>query len=111
VAPGLALAQGDVMAAIRVTAQHIEQGERNNPMACPIALAIIEQQWPTAEVDVFDGHAYACDCLGIVIKDHLVAAMPAEADEFISAFDAGDEVEPFEFELAWMDPDGVEVTP
>lgn len=100
------------MTTIRVTAGHIEQGEQNNPMACPIALAIIEQQWPQAEVDVFDGHAYASDPIGATIQaDYLTADMPEQADEFVNAFDTGREVQPFEFELTWMDPDGVEVTP
>jgi hypothetical protein len=100
-----------VSTTVRVTSEHIQQGERNNPMACPIALAIIEQQWPTAEVDVFDGHAYASDPDFTAIRaDYLTADMPDEADDFVNAFDKGEPVRPFEFSLSWIDPDGHEVT-
>lgn len=98
------------MSTIRVTAEHIEQGERNNPMACPIALAIIEQHWREAEVDVIDGHAYASgDSVGPA--DYLKADLSDEADDFVNAFDKGEAVQPFEFPLTWVDPDGSEVTP
>lgn len=99
-------------ATIRVTADHIQQGERSNPMACPIALALIGQ-WGGEDseiaIDVFDGHAFASG--PPVPIDGVTAALPDEADAFVLAFDEGRPVQPFEFAITWIDDQGCEVQP
>lgn len=99
---------------VRVTAEHVEAGEPNNPMGCPIALALVDLMG--GDIDVFDGKAYACDALaladGKVRKfENLTADLPDVADEFVNRFDRREPVEPIEFTLAWIDEHGVEVTP
>jgi hypothetical protein len=90
-------------AVIRVTADHIARGAPRNPSACPVALAI-KGQIPgiyAIEVEVSD----------VTIRPTLAfrwwtCVPPDSAADFINAFDAGEPVEPFEFEAEWTDQDG-----
>lgn len=97
---------------VRVTSEHIEAGEPNNPTGCAITLALGDLM--SGDIGVFDGKAYACDALtdGKVRKfKNLSADLPDVADEFVDRFDRREPVEPIEFALTWIDEHGCEVTP
>lgn len=74
---------------ISVTAEDIEKGARECEFSCPIALAL-RREFPKTEVCV--------DSIDIRVGDVSVKT-PETAALFISDFDCGDEVEPFEFEI------------
>ena len=85
---------------IRVTAEHIAQGWRGSACNCPIALAL-KDEWPGAEVEVSGPDIE-------VSADRLwLAQCDDTAMDFIVRFDAGADVQPFEFDVEWLDPDGV----
>ena len=78
---------------IRVTAEHIKNGQRGEPQACPVALAIKE----------------ATGIMWITVGPHDMSTMsesqltlPVSVQKFIRAFDHGErkeEVVPFDFEI------------
>jgi len=84
---------------ISVTAEDIANGERNDCTACPIALAmnrtglrhvsarnVFVVWWDRDLSETGEGNRFC-------------AFTPSEAADFMSAFDAGENVEPFEFTL------------
>lgn len=81
------------MTTVSVTAGHIANGERNNCMCCPVALAIADTfpgagVWvggATALIDA-DGHDTEAD-------------LPVEVEEFVLRFDDDGFGDPFTFEL------------
>jgi hypothetical protein len=74
---------------ITVTEQHIEQGKQASQCFCPVALAIREAT----------GIDQLCVLsIGVIFKTGSVN-LPEEASNFVLDFDAGQAVEPFEFEL------------
>lgn len=76
---------------IQVTQEDIDKGERWKCGACPIALAAIRAfHQPHVLVDR--------DCVWVPGEDR-GRSMPDKAQSFIRAFDAGQPVEQFEFEL------------
>lgn len=77
------------MTRIHVTQRDIDEGEPENPNACPIARAITrkfkaENAYVTASAATIDGSYYP---------------LPVEASDFVNDFDAGYDVEPFVFVL------------
>lgn len=75
---------------IQVTQDDIDSGTPHEPEGCPIALAI-QRVLGQDEVQVTD--------VGFVTIGLGDFELPASAVSFISYFDAGYDVEPFEFEL------------
>ena len=80
---------------IKVTQDHINEGLINNPKCCPIALAFKEQ---------------ASGCISTSVEKLILeweddnhkkyaAMLPADALKFVSDFDNGIDVNPFEFEI------------
>jgi hypothetical protein len=76
---------------ITVTAEHIRYGRPCDLLSCPVALAIRDAEW-AAFPWVTGG---AVEVLGTRIN----VSLPEEACRFISAFDSGMVVSPFEFDL------------
>ena len=76
---------------VSVTHEHIEKGLLKSCTLCPIALALraLGDQYSYV---VGDRYLYN-------IHQEIVALLPEEARAFIVRFDAGDYVEPFEFEV------------
>lgn len=74
---------------VKVTDKHIIEGLRFSGDSCPIACAI-KEQLNKREVDV------GCGYTRVGRKRFL---LPTEACQFITRFDNGLNVEPFEFEL------------
>ena len=82
---------------IRVTADHIAEGERGNPCACPVALAVRDQTG--AQIAYVDMATVA-----ITRRNHdFEAHSPPQVSHFVDAFDHGHPVEPFEFTVTWQD--------
>ena len=77
---------------INVTAEHINNGERESNTRCAIALAA-EDAFPGADVTV-GGNCF--DILGDPWEAATVF-VPVEVENFILAFDRCDDVEPFSF--------------
>lgn len=78
---------------IDVVQEDINHGKRENPLACPIALAI-GRSIGTVSVEVNTVRS----------KTHWVY-LPMKAQVFIRDFDAGKLVQPFSFELDdWIKP-------
>jgi hypothetical protein len=75
---------------IKVTRDHIMRGVRVSVSGCPIGLAIQETTGFTYEVSHCHAHRSG---------DITVVRLPPSAKRFISDFDGGWEVSPFEFEL------------
>lgn len=74
---------------IAVTEQDIKEGRQGSYLSCPIALAI---QRTTEARSVLVGRRTAN-------VDGTVFVLPASAEFFVGDFDAGESVEPFEFDL------------
>jgi hypothetical protein len=87
------------MTTINVTAEHIAAGERENCERCPVALAIRDAFPHLVYIEVApEGISISlrgADIWGL--KAHVDVAR--EVQEFIRAFDSGEPVEPFTFEL------------
>ena len=81
------------MTTINVTAGHIAEGERNDCMYCPVALAI-RDAFPGAGVWV-GGATALIDADGRDIE----ADLPVEVEEFVLRFDDDGFGEPFSFDL------------
>ena len=75
---------------VEVTADDISRGELGDGGRCPVALALQRRLGADLFVDGFE--VYKTLSGGR-------ARLPEEARLFAKAFDAGEEVEPFEFEL------------
>ena len=73
---------------IKVTAEHIKNGQPRNNCACPIALAVDEQMKVKSVVTTY-----------AIFISNTRYVLPDAAKAFISAFDSLEQVEPFEFEL------------
>lgn len=78
---------------IHVTSEHIKNGRKGSPSACPIALAIMKKCY-----DVYVGTDY------LQVKkqpDRYFTNMrfPKAVKAFIRKFDCGEEVAPFSFTL------------
>lgn len=76
---------------ISVTQEHIDAGTRCSPYACPIANAIRDT--------IGDVWFVSVTRLEIKIGNSSRIAAPESARSFIDAFDDGQAVQPFEFEL------------
>jgi hypothetical protein len=85
------------MTTISVTAEHIAKGERDSCRFCPVARAISEAL-PDIELVAVDS-AYASFGHPDAWPRCREIALPDPATRFIEAFDAGDPVKPFTFEL------------
>ena len=70
---------------IRVTANHIARGLRNDCLACPVALAMQDAGLPEGELDN-------------ALNRFSNSGVPQSAYEFFENFDRGLDVQPFEFE-------------
>jgi hypothetical protein len=77
---------------IKVTQDHIDNGSID-PRACPVALAIREAGFPKACVLSVQVWLDPNQTTRSAIK------LPRHTRHFIEAFDEGDHVEPFEFDL------------
>jgi hypothetical protein len=80
---------------ITLEQKHIEQGIRNNPRQCPIALAINER---------LDGYFASVGPFDLVLipaskKFNRFCRNPLEFKAFMNLFDKGQPVEPFTFDL------------
>jgi len=89
---------------VKVTQEHINAGSAINCTKCPVALAINEA------MSKYKEYSYASvspSCVRLVfnsdgdqISTHWDTPTPQPVRQFITEFDRGDTVEPFEFELA-----------
>lgn len=80
-------------ATIRVTQEDIDNGERNDAESHPVALAMSREL--DSVVDVAGRFAF-------VYRDGIDdITLPVDVQEFIVAFNAGDPVQPFEFQIPW----------
>lgn len=80
---------------VKVEQRHIDQGKPLHAWSCPVSLALTSAthgQWGVA-------HEYATLFRGA--GDVLKVPLPAEVGDKIAAFDAGELMEPFEFEFDW----------
>lgn len=75
---------------IQVTAEDIVKGKRESCDSCPIALAITRKAGERASVD---------ECTAWFISTESLIPLPVSARKFVRAFDRGDSVAPFEFDL------------
>lgn len=75
---------------IRVTQAHIDEGYRRNPWCCPVALAIRGAMAVEHGVRILSH--------GITFPGGSVST-PEKVLDFIDAFDDGQSVQPFEFDL------------
>lgn len=78
-----------------MTQEYIDNGKRRQGDSCPIALAISEQVEEASFVSVGTCSAYYYDR---ALNNHFIK-LPDEAKSFVTKFDKGELVEPFEFEL------------
>ncbi len=85
---------------VEVTSEDIAAGEQDNTCTCPVSLAI-RRACPGTHPLVY-GHMikWADDAAGEDMPWKLAAApIPMAVGAFVSAFDEGQDVEPFAFEL------------
>lgn len=75
---------------IKVTQEDIDKGTKRSCTLCPVALAV-KRQFLKSTILVCEGT--------IDISKELIYDTPYEVAQFICNFDAGNLVEPFEFEL------------
>lgn len=81
---------------IRVTAEHIANGDRMQSGISPIELALAET-CPGITVDVHGNWMHWCGAP----EGCQDADLPPEAEDFIKAYWAGEPVEPVEFTVYW----------
>jgi hypothetical protein len=81
---------------ITVTAEHITSGTRIWTGTSPIALALAES-YPGIPVDVYSNWMHLCGAAG-GCQD---ATLPAAAEDFMHAYNSGEEVTPIEFAVYW----------
>lgn len=86
---------------IQVTMEDIIKGAAGDPCNCPVARAVARQT-EFAEVKVFDDDDNP-DRIAITLTsgngETKSVIAPTSVDRFVTMFDSGDEVSPFEFEL------------
>jgi hypothetical protein len=85
------------MTTINVTAGHIAKGEHDSCRFCPVALAM-KEAFPDAELVAVDS-ARVIMGGGLRRRGWVELDLPDAATRFIEAFDAGDPVQPFSFDL------------
>lgn len=73
---------------IAVTQEHIDKGHAQDPLYCPIALALAEAGYPGSRVRAWT-----------VMVNDVILSLPEVAGLFIHKFDTGKEVVPIEFNL------------
>lgn len=75
---------------IKVTQDHIDRGEKDNCLGCPVALALAEAigEEINVQTDEFEG------------PDSGTIDLPDSVKLFVDSFDEGLPVHPFEFELS-----------
>lgn len=78
---------------IQVTSHHINEGKFRSPYSCPIAKALEEKQI------LFHGVTQEGIDLCSTLEDDKRIPLPDNAVEFIHAYDEGQAVKPFEFEV------------
>ena len=76
---------------VKVTQEHIRQGERQSATGCPVALAISEQLG-LRKVVVHGYHV-------LLGKFHGNFALPESVTDWIKSFDRGETVGPISFQL------------
>ena len=83
---------------IRVTQEHIDQGEPQNGSSCPIALAL-QEQWDgeVTDVEVLAEGATVYTPGGWYCAD----TWPQVASSFVEEFDYGEGGDPVEFPVTW----------
>ena len=77
---------------IEVPQEHIDNGTKNEPCHCPIALSVNETA--NTETAVVSGEDFSCG-EGDDFREY---SLPQEARDFIKQFDDGELVHPFTFE-------------
>ena len=80
---------------VEVTEKHIRRGEPRQVRSCPVALALKEQMHKEVEAGPYD--------LFYLIKRKVAgeAVTPIQASRFMRAFDRGEKVYPFTFEVSF----------
>jgi hypothetical protein len=90
------------MTKFAVTQRHIDQGVRKNMSLCPVAMCLLEQGFGIAvrvgDNEIFYREAYGVEPIDTRPHDKIVET-PASVKTFVRAFDRGEKVFPFEFEL------------
>ena len=84
---------------IPVTEMHIEEGERFDPGACPIALALNDGLGEEEDVAADMGHITASLHPRNTHAEPTVLIGDNGIAEFVSAFDAGDVVQPINLRI------------
>ena len=84
---------------VTITQEHIERGQRNSAGSCPIALALREAEAQSGSWSVNEETAQflAIESDGLLVAYQYV--LSPEAQAFVSSFDAGRPVAPFEAEI------------
>ncbi len=85
---------------VKVTRNHILAGRRFNPRKCPIALALMSAGFYKAQVTGLTVNARRRGD-----RRDVTWEIPNRAVEFITRFDNGDPVQPFELRLTPMSSD------
>jgi hypothetical protein len=85
--------------AVNVTRDHIVRGSRGQFDRCPVALAILEllPERSLAVVDPYEIYVELLDS-GVYYR----AKSPGEVCEFMIAFDEGEAVSPFSFDVEFL---------
>ena len=78
------------MKTIEVTQCHIDSGEKYSPCGCPVALALKSAT----------RHGWSVGVHSAMTSSH-IRLLPSETIDYIAAFDRGEDVKPFSFELRW----------
>jgi len=81
---------------VSVTQRHINNGKRNHPTCCPVALALLDAGF-------VEPHVYGA-CIQIRKSkhdDHLTELyLSNDLSVFVKAFDVGSPTDPFEFDIS-----------
>lgn len=85
---------------INVTQECIDKGKRCDCELCPIALAAVEAGIPSVGVGKSAMNVYSnFSVMNVYGNPSYVVGLPNVAHNFIDAFDRGDTVKPFEFDI------------
>jgi hypothetical protein len=83
---------------IKVTSDHIKRGDRRSPGCCPIALAVKEAcRLPFVSVGI-NSVSWSYN-EGVDVIHECIFEPDSSLVEFITRFDLGSPVQPFEFDL------------
>lgn len=82
---------------VKVTQRHIERATKNDCQSCPIAIAI--RDLGMLEVYVADGGEDEISFLDPKSGKYVDCVISEATREFIDAFDNGEKVKPFSFDL------------